>query len=135
MFKKITLLGLSLVLFTACEIGHEASSTCPVVIGAPTAFVVGPNTTQVNVPVTLEVSYKTKKKCGEFVSFHTATNAGPLSNIITVNTTYDQCKCNEEDPETVEKENYTFKKSMPGLYVLKFKQTNETYVVHNVTVE
>lgn len=135
MLKKITLLVLSLGLFTACEIGHEASSTCPVVIGAPTSFVVGPNVTQVNVPITLEVSYKTKTKCGEFVSFHTATSSGPLSNIITVNTTYDACKCNEDEIETVEKQNYTFKKSTPGLYVLKFKQTNDLYVVHNITVE
>lgn len=133
MFKKISLTVFLALLLTSCDIGGEENNSCPVVIGVSATSVTGPSETAVNVPITLEVSYKTKKNCGDFVSFYNSTSSGPLSDIITVNVNYDACSCDEV--ESTEKENYTFKKSAPGVYIVKFRKTNETFIDHTVTVQ
>lgn len=133
MFKKISLIAFVTLLLASCDIGREEYSSCPVVIGVRATSVTGPSETAVDIPIILEVSYKTKKNCGDFVSFYSSASSGPLSDIITVNVNYDACSCDEV--ESTEKENYTFKKSTPGVYSVKFRQTNETFIVHTVTVQ
>ena len=133
MFKKISLIAFVTLLLASCDISREESSSCPVVIGVRATSVTGPSETAVDVPIILEVSYKTKKNCGDFASFYSSASSGPLSDIITVNVNYDACSCDEV--ESTEKENYTFKKSLPGIYQVKFKETNETFIVHTVTVQ
>jgi hypothetical protein len=133
MLKKITLLVLSLGLFTACEISERNSNSCPVIIGVPTTAVTGPTETTVNTTITLEVSYKTKKNCGGFSSFYKNPSSNPLVEIITVNTYYDACACDQV--ESIDKRDFSFKKSTPGVYVVKFKKTNEEFIEHTVTVE
>lgn len=133
MFKKISLIAFVAVLFASCDISERNSSSCPIIIGVSTTEVTGPEETTVGVPITLEVSYKTKKNCGSFSSFFENPSTDPLVDIITTNTYYDQCNCDEI--ESVDKQNYTFKKSEAGVYTVKFRKTNETYVEHIVTVQ
>ena len=133
MFKKISLIAFTAVLFASCDIGSTGSSSCPAVVGVPALAVTGPTEAVVDVPILLEVSYKTKKNCGDFYSFYKNEDLQPMVDIVTVNTTYDACSCDEV--ESTQKSNYTFKKSIPGTYLIKFKKTNETFVEHTVTVE
>ena len=79
------------------------------------------------------MSYKTKKNCGPFSSFFKNASVDPKVDIITTNVYFDQCNCDQV--ESVEKENYTFKKSEPGVYVVKFKETNESFIEHEITVQ
>ena len=133
MFKKISLIAFVAVLFASCDISDTNSSSCPIIIGVATTEVTGPVETAVNAPIILEVSYKTKKNCGSFSSFFKNESVDPMVDIITTNTYYDQCNCDEV--ESVQTENYTFKKSEPGTYVVKFKKTNESFVEYAVTVQ
>ena len=133
MFKKISLIALAAVLFVSCDISEKSSNSCPVIIGVSTTAVTGPIETTVDVPITLEVSYKTMKNCGGFSSFFKNPSTDPLVDIITTNTIYDACACDKV--ESIEKQNYTFKKSTAGIYVVKFKNTNETFIEHTVTVQ
>lgn len=133
MFKKISFIAVAAVLFVSCDISEKRSDSCPSIIGVATTAVTGPTETTVDVPVTLEVSYKAKKNCGGFSSFFKNPSSNPLVDIITVNTMYDACACDEV--ESVEKQNYTFKKSTAGIYIVKFKNTNETFIEHTITVQ
>ena len=133
MFKKILYTLLIATLFLSCEL-EEDSSSCPTIIGVPATLVTGPTETTVNVPITLEVSYKAKGDCGDFSSFFKNPSSDPLVDIITVNTTFDACSCKQEEATTL-KENYTFKKALPGVYTVKFKNTNETTIDYTVTVQ
>ncbi len=133
MFKKISYTLLIATLFLSCEL-EEDSSSCPTIIGVPATLVTGPTETTVNVPITLEVSYKAKGDCGDFSSFFKNPSSDPLVDIITVNTTFDACSCKQEEATTL-KENYTFKKALPGVYTVKFKNTNETTIDYTVTVQ
>ncbi len=134
MFKKISYTLLIATLFLSCEVDEKFSSNCPSTIGVPTTLVTGPTETTVDVPITLEVSYKAKGDCGDFTSFFKNPSTDPFVDIITVNTTFDACSCKQEVATTL-KENYTFKKALPGVYTIKFKDTNQTTIDHTVTVQ
>ena len=133
MFKKISLIAFVAVLFASCDIGSENSASCFTIVGVSTVSVTGPTETTINTPILLEVTYKGKKNCGGFESFFKNVSLNPSVDIITVNTSYDPCACDEKI--TNEKANYTFKKAEPGEYLVKFKATNDTFIEHNVTVQ
>lgn len=133
MFKKISLGLILVLLFNSCDLGGDGSNNCPLTIGVATSAVTGPIETPADVAINLEVSYKTKKTCGLFVSFFKELNPSPLIEIITVNTSYDACSCDEV--VSTEKQIYIFKKSVPGIYILKFRDTNTTFIEHTVTVQ
>ncbi|WP_396177017.1 hypothetical protein [Flavobacterium sp.] len=133
MFKKISIVALATVLFASCDPSSNTTSNCPVIIGVPTTLVTGPTTTAVNVPINLEVSYKAKANCGDFTTFFKEFTSDPLIELITVNNSYDSCSCDEV--ETVQKRIYIFQKTVPGVYILKFKDSNTTTIDHTVTVQ
>lgn len=133
MFKKISIIAFAAILFSSCEVNESLSSTCPTIIAVATTTITGPVQTAIDVPINLEISYKTKKNCGGFKLFFDNPSDDPLVDIITVNTTYDACNCDEV--QSVEKVNYSFKKSEAGVYVVKFRETNTTFIEHTVTVQ
>lgn len=133
MFKKISLVALIAVVFASCDITERNTNSCPVIIGVSTTAVTGPIDAGIDQTINLEVSYKGKVNCGGFSSFFKNPSVDPLVDIITVNTTYDACACDEV--ETVEKQNYAFKKSTAGVYIVKFKKTNSEFIEHTVTVQ
>lgn len=132
MFKKISLVAFLAILFSSCDVSENIVS-CPTIVGVATTAISGPTETAINVPIDLEISYKAKKDCGGFKLFFDNPSENPLVDIITVNTTYDECNCDEV--QSVEKVNYSFKKSTAGVYVVKFRATNTTYIEHTVTVQ
>jgi hypothetical protein len=133
MIKKISLIAFLSVFFISCDIGSTTTTNCPAIIGVAATAVVGPTEAAIDESILLEVSYKTKKNCGAFSAFFDNSFPSPLIDVVTVNVFYDACACDEI--ETVEKSNYTFKKSAAGVYVVRFKKTNDTFVEHTVTVE
>lgn len=133
MFKKISLVALIAVIFASCDISDTNSSSCPVIIGVASTAVTGPTVAAIDASIVLEVSYKGKVNCGGFNGFFKNPSVDPLVDIITVNTMYNPCSCDEV--ETIQKQNYTFKKNAPGVYVVKFKKTNAEFIEHTVTVQ
>ena len=133
MIKKISIIAFLAILSLSCDINEKRANSCPVIIGVSTTKVSGPIATAIDEAIVLEVSYKTKKNCGGFSSFFKNPSTDPLVDIITTNTFYDACSCDEV--VSVQKEPYTFKKSTPGIYIVKFKNTNETFIEHTVTVQ
>lgn len=133
MIKKMLWCAFIAISVASCGLNDGGGNNCPSIIGVSTTAVTGPVETQVNVPVVLEVSYTSKANCGGFVSFFQPPSVTPLVDIITVNAEYDSCSCDEV--ESTQKVNYTFKKSLAGTYLLKFKKTNDTFVEHSVVVQ
>ena len=131
MFKKSLLLCFVALSAASCDISNDQPSNCPAVIGVSTVAVSGPTTATVDQTINLNVSYKTKKNCGDFHSFYKEVNG--LEKTITVNTIYDACDCDEV--VTTEIAPYAFKEAAAGVYVLKFKETNTTFITHTITVE
>jgi len=133
MFKKISVVAFVAILFSSCDVSENLSNSCPAIIAVATTAISGPTETAIDIPVDLEISYKAKKNCGGFKLFFDNPSEDPLEDIITVNTTYDACNCDEV--QSVEKVLYSFKKSAAGVYVVKFRETNTTYIEHTVTVQ
>jgi hypothetical protein len=133
MIKKISLILFLSVFFICCDVASITTTNCPAIIGVSATAVVGPTEADIDESILLEVSYKTKKNCGVFNAFFDNSFPSTLIDVVTVNVLYDACACDEM--ETVEKTNYTFNKSEAGVYVVRFKKTNDTFVEHTVTVE
>lgn len=132
LIKKVAVTLLVTIFLASCDASNYSNtSNCPITVGAPTVSVTGPSAAAINEEVTLNVSYKTKKNCGDFINFSKQSLAN--QRIITVNVVYDACACSDAT-ETNEVEPFKFKESEAGLYVLKFKTENDLYVVHNITV-
>lgn len=133
MLKKISTLAILALIMISCDISESSTVNCPEIIGVGTTAVTGPSETTVNTEIDLEVSYKARKNCGGFSSFYKNTSSDPLVDIITVNNTYNPCSCDQV--ESIQTANYTFKKSTAGIYIVKFKKTNEIFVEHTVIVQ
>lgn len=131
MLKKTITLAFLALSIASCDLSSDSPGTCATIIGVATEAVEGPTTAAINETITLNVSYQTTSNCGGFQSFYKQGTG--LEKIITVNTVYDACNCDEE--VSIEVEPYAFKESVAGVYVLKFKESNSTFVTHTVTVE
>jgi hypothetical protein len=132
MFKKISLVALVAILVSSCELSENVIN-CPTTVGVVTTAISGPTEAAIDVPVDLEISFETKKNCGGFQLFYINPSDNVLVDIITVNTIYDECNCDEV--LSVEKVNYAFKKSTAGVYVVKFRASNTTFIEHTITVQ
>ncbi len=133
MFKKISFIICASLLFSSCEVENKVSNNCPIIIGVSATSVTGPTETTVDVPINLEVSYVTKPNCGSFTSFFKNQSTDAFIDIITVNSNYDACSCDQL--ESVLKQDYIFRKTLPGVYTVKFRETNDTFIEHIVTVQ
>jgi len=131
MLKKSIFLCFLALSIAGCDISSDEMNNCPTIIGVSTVAVAGPTTAAVDETINLNVSYKTKKNCGGFQTFFKEVIG--LEKIVTVNVIYDYCDCDEV--VTTEVQPYAFKESTAGVYVLKFKETNTTFITHTVTVE
>ncbi len=112
---------------------NKGSNNCPIILGVSATAVTGPTETTVDVPITLEVSYVAKANCGSFTSFFKNQSSDAFVDILTINSSYDACSCDELD--SVLKQDYIFKKTLPGVYTVKFRETNDTFIEHTVTVQ
>ena len=98
---------------------------------SPVSVVTGPATGNINQDINLAVSFSCFNGCGQFGSFNSTTVADTTT--IEVIAKYEGCICTQDLP--VRQTNYTFRKSQPGTYHLKFMQLHNAYIVHTITVQ
>ena len=130
---RATVMLLALIVFVSCELSNDDSRNCSAIIGVPTTAVTGPIAASVNEEINLSVSYKIATACGDFYAFNVVPTTTINEKIITVYNTYDACNC--DNVYTTESEPFKFKAAAEGVYTLKFRTTDTTFVTHVVTVE
>jgi len=120
-FKLIALLVIALSVITACSLdSDENSSYCFSQDYAAALSVAGPDSTNVNVPIDLNVSFRTFSSCETFNSFGEDTTF-PKKVVVVIDKT--GCQCNEV-VATVTKP-YTFQAATAGTYELRFLTATE----------
>lgn len=127
-----SVLGVLVVLAcsTSCSL-DDGNRNCSQIIGTSTLGVTGPTTAAVNEEITLTVSYRLAEACGDFYNFNNQTVSATENNV-GVLVTYDVCEC--DNVYTVKTEPYKFKVAVAGTYKIKFAITNDTFLIHTVTV-
>lgn len=114
------------IFFVSCS---EGENECSYEANSPTLLVEGENSTTLNQPVVLTITYEVISECGNFKSF-TEQEIGNTSEII-VKARYVGCDC----PQllTNKTTTYTFNKSQAGVYLLKFRTFNN-FIEHTIEV-
>ena len=114
------------IIFVSCS---EGENECSYEANSPTLQVEGLNTTTINQPINLTLTYEVISECGNFKSF-TEQVTGNTTEII-VKARYVGCDC----PQllTNKTTTYTFNKSQVGTYVLKFRTFNN-FIEHTIEV-
>jgi len=134
-FKFLTLLLVVAFITGACSLDDSNSGSCNVQYEMLIDAVAGPDavTTTVNVPVTLQVTFKIANGCGTFNRF--VENVSYPKQIDAL-VDYVGCSC-ETAGSTVTKQ-YTFISANPGSYVLQFisgvSAGQTTYITKTITV-
>ncbi len=125
------LLALIFVTTTFFQCEEDLDDNCLSFNSAPVTLVVGATSAMANQDVLLIVSFTASNGCGQFENFSESVN-GNVNNI-TVNARYEGCVCTQDLPTRTA--TYTFKKSQPGVYELRFYQTASSYYTHSITVQ
>ena len=112
---------------TACSV-TENDSHCEYSSQAPVKSVTGPNTTVVNVPITLSVTFLAANGCGEFDEFQVGSG---FPKEIKPFIDYEGCQC--AAPKEDMTEEYVFQAPAPGEYELRFP-TLESPITKIITV-
>lgn len=127
--KFLTVLILFAII-TACSIDNETKDFCAYQAPMATTVVEGPDSTTVNTPVNLNVSFYIGNSCGTFNSFQTSTGY-PKSVVAVVD--YAGCTCSTES--FIQIKPYTFTASAAGTYELRFVTEDEDApIVKTITV-
>ena len=129
-FKKIIMplvAVLGFAMATSCN--SDDKDACYITIIGDFKQVLGPETTTVNTPVTLQASFEVQNGCGEFKSF-IESNGYPKT--VRVETEYAGCVCDQGIKTLTE--DYTFQASEAGEYQLKFSKGGGEYILWNITV-
>ncbi|WP_116788367.1 hypothetical protein [Flavobacterium psychrotrophum] len=117
---KLLSLLLLIVVITACSIDGNENKYCTFQGQMATTAVTGADSTKVNVPVNLNVTFVIGNNCGQFNQF-LSTAAYPKSIVALVD--YTGCEC--DDKSYTQTKPYTFAATAAGTYVLKFLTENE----------
>lgn len=99
---------------------------------APAVSVTGPATGRVNDVVPLVVSFGVSSGCGQFNQFVVENVAG-TTHTVQVRARYAGCICTQVAP--VLQATYPFQANQPGIYTIKFRQGDNSFVTHTVTVQ
>lgn len=127
--KFIALLIVFAGIGAACSVDDDANYCFSSRYTEPTG-VSGPETTTVNTPITLSVSYIPLGSCGIFNDFSETTT---FPKEIKLLVDYPGCEC--PPTEEVSVEPYIFTATTPGEYVLEFLTTNpDEPIVKTITV-
>lgn len=91
----------------------------------------GPITASVNQEIPLTVSFSCNNGCGQFGNFEESTFGNTTT--IVLNAKYEGCVCTQDIPtrQTL----YTFKRTQTGTYILKFWETESSFLTHTITVQ
>lgn len=117
---KFLFLALFAGILAACSLNNDQDQYCYSQHQMATKGVSGPDSTKVNIPIVLNVSFVVGNNCGTFNQF-VSTADYPKSVVAVVD--YTGCKCDTES--TTQTKPYTFNATAAGTYVLKFLTENE----------
>lgn len=128
---RLKFIGFIIVLATvaACSV-DEGDKTCAFSAQMSTTAVTGPDTTPVNVPIALNVTFRVGNDCGVFNRF-LETTAFPKQVVAFVD--YPGCDC-ELTPNGTSTKPYTFTATAPGTYELRFMVDNNLFITKTITV-
>ena len=127
-FKLIAFLVFITVVGTACSVDNNDNYCFSSSFIAPKA-VTGPDTTTINTPIVINVSYIPLGTCGKFNKFNeTATFPKEIRILLD----YNGCNCPATDK--VSTEPYTFTATTAGTYELRFITATNTPIVKTITV-
>lgn len=115
---------------TACSVDDNNNNYCFYNGQMTTLEVTGPTTTTVNVPVTLNVTFRVANSCGAFNRF-VQTTTFPKNIVALVD--YSGCQCTDTPSGSLTKP-YTFTATAAGTYELRFLQENNLYITRTITV-
>jgi len=130
-FQFIALIIILGGITAACSLDSDTdNNTCYSSGYAFTTAVTGPDSTKVNVPITINASFKLENSCGSFTRF-LESNSYPKNVAPFVE--YNGCNCTTT-VTTVTKP-YTFTAPTAGTYELKFqKDALPTYITKTIVV-
>lgn len=125
-----TFVLLAATAFTACSLDADGDNYCFSQATIATQGVTGQDSTTVNVPVTLNVSFRILNDCGAFNRFNETLefpkDIAPLID-------YTGCEC--EETTGIVSRPYTFNAATAGTYQLRFLTANENApIVKTITV-
>jgi hypothetical protein len=129
-FNPVRNFCICIILLVACN-KHQEDTTCISFSKAPVSKIEGATTATVNQEIPLTISFGCFNGCGSFGNVEQISN-GNTTTII-VNAKYQGCVCTQDAP--TRQTTYLFKKAMAGTYVLKFQQTETTYLMYTITVQ
>lgn len=112
--KFVALLVMLAGIGVACSV-DDGENYCFSTVYIEPESVTGPTTTTVNVPITLNVSFKPGNSCAIFNDFSESTTFPKEIKLVV---DYDGCQCTPTTQVLVEP--YVFSATTPGQYVLKF---------------
>lgn len=128
-FKFLALL-VAVTTITACSLGDDSEQYCFFQAYAPATTVTGPDTTTVNVPITLNVSFSISNSCGVFNRFGESVS---FPKTIAAVIDYTGCECTAVTGTTTKP--YVFTSATAGTYVLNFTTAvNNTPITKTITV-
>lgn len=126
---KFLLLLATIGIISACSLDDD-QPYCYYQSAMATTQVGGPNTTIINTPIQIPVSFVVGNGCGTFDRFNEST--GYPKQIVAI-VTYEGCQCSEEASTGIQ--NYTFNATTAGTYELRFLTENESApIVKTITV-
>jgi hypothetical protein len=128
---KLKFIG-SLILISmiaACSL-DSSDPECFFSVKSTITAVTGPETTTVNVPITLNAKFGVLNDCGEFNRFMETTT---FPKIITAIVDYDGCECTNT-PNGSDTKPYVFTAATAGTYELKFWKDTSSYITKTITV-
>ncbi len=129
--KKIKFIAFLTIAATiaACSV-DEGDQTCAFSAQMATTAVTGPDTTTINTPITLNVTFRVGNDCGVFNRF-LETVAFPKQVVALVD--YPGCDCNLTPNGTLTKP-YTFTAATAGTYELRFLVDTTLFITKTITV-
>ncbi|MCW4470742.1 hypothetical protein OGH69_17350 [Flavobacterium sp. MFBS3-15] len=128
---KLRLIAFIAVLATvaACSV-DGGDNTCMYSAQMSTTAVTGPDTTPINTPITLNVTFRVGNDCGVFNRF-LETNGYPKQVVALVD--YPGCDC-EDTPTATATKPYTFTANAAGTYELRFLIDTNLFITKTITV-
>jgi hypothetical protein len=99
---------------------------------APAVSVEGPVTGRVNEVVPLSVSFGVSSGCGQFNQFVVESLAG-TTHTVQVRARYAGCICTQVAP--ILQATYPFQANQPGVYTVRFRKADNSFVTHTVTIQ
>lgn len=129
-FSTVTCFAFIILLAFGCT-KKPGVNKCLSYTKAPVTKIEGPTTALVTQNINLTVSFGCFNGCGQFGNFEETTNGNTTT--INVNAKYEGCICTQDTP--IRQTIYSFKRTQPGTYDLKFLQTDNNYLTYTITVQ